>query len=88
MYNALVEILSEDELEDFQQNMLAELAEARPGLDGQEYKITKTALKQVQDLVSLGVFSSETSFLDILVYIIGNSSGTRWSGYDWGDRSP
>lgn len=68
MYNTLVETLSEEELEEFQQAMLAELGQVKPGLDGQEYKITKTALKQVQDLVSLSMFLSGTSFLDVLVY--------------------
>ena len=68
MYNTLVEILSEEELEEFQQAMLTELGQVKPGLDGQEYKITKTALKQIQDLVSLSMFLSGTSFLDVLVY--------------------
>lgn len=60
MYKSLVEILSEDEAEEFQQEMLAELSQVKPGLDGQECKITKTAVKQVQDLVSLVVFPSGT----------------------------
>lgn len=51
MYNHLVEILSEDELEEFQEEMLTELAELNPGFGGQEFKITKSAVKQVQDLV-------------------------------------
>lgn len=78
MYNTLVETLSEEELEEFQQAMLAELGQVKPGLDGQEYKITKTALKQVQDLVSLSMFLSGTSFLDVLVY-----RRQLWDGLNW-----
>ena len=78
MYNTLVETLSEEELEEFQQAMLAELGQVKPGLDGQEYKITKTALKQVQDLVSLSMFLSGTSFLDVLVY-----RQQLWDGLNW-----
>ena len=78
MYNTLVEILSEEELEEFQQAMLAEFGQVKPGLDGQEYKITKTALKQVQDLVSLSMFLSGTSFLEVLVY-----RRQLWDGLNW-----
>ena len=36
MYNTLVKILLEEELEEFQQAILAELGQVKPGLDGQE----------------------------------------------------
>jgi hypothetical protein len=52
MYKQLNESLSGDELEEFQQNMLVELAQSKSETGGQEFKMTKTALKQVQDLVS------------------------------------
>lgn len=52
MYKILTENLSEDELEDYKQNMLVELAEVGPEVERQEFKMTKSALKQVQDLVS------------------------------------
>jgi hypothetical protein len=53
MYSVLLEQLSADKLDEFVEEMVSELAERRPDMDGQEFKITKTALKQVQDLVSL-----------------------------------
>ncbi|EDR04495.1 uncharacterized protein LACBIDRAFT_330671 [Laccaria bicolor S238N-H82] len=52
MYKILMENLSEDELEDYRQNMLVELAEFKPEVDQQEFKMTKLALKQVQDLAT------------------------------------
>lgn len=60
MYNTLLEKLSADELDEFVEDMISELAERRPEMDGQEFKITKTALKQVQDLVSLHPFISSS----------------------------
>jgi hypothetical protein len=66
MYKILAENLSEDELADYQQNMLVELAEARPEVEQQEFKMTKSALKQVQDLVSFNTLSAAT-FSDILI---------------------
>ena len=56
MYNTLLEKLSADELDEFVEDMISELAERRPEMGRQEFKITKTALKQVQDLVSLHPF--------------------------------
>jgi polyhydroxyalkanoate synthesis regulator phasin len=61
LYNSLVEKLSAEEMDKFVEEMVSELAERRPEMDRQEFKITKTALKQVQDLVSLQPFFS--SFL-------------------------
>ena len=66
MYKILMENLSEDELADYQQNMLVELAEARPEVELQEFKMTKSALKQVQDLVNFNTLSAVT-FSDILI---------------------
>jgi len=66
MYKILTENLSEDELADYQQNMLVELAEARPEVELQEFKMTKSALKQVQDLVNFNTLSAVT-FSDILI---------------------
>jgi len=66
MYKILMENLSEDELADYQQNMLVELAEARPEVELQEFKMTKSALKQVQDLVNFNTLSAAT-FSDILI---------------------
>jgi len=66
MYKILTENLSEDELADYQQNMLVELAEARPEVELQEFKMTKSALKQVQDLVNFNTLSAAT-FSDILI---------------------
>jgi len=60
MYTILLEQLSADELDEFVEEMISELAERRPEMDGQEFKITKTALKQVQDLVSLHPFISSS----------------------------
>lgn len=60
MYNTLLETLSEDEMDDFVEEMISDLADRRPEMDGQEFKITKTALKQVQDLVSLHAFISSS----------------------------
>ena len=56
MYNTILEKLSADDLDKFVEEMISELAERRPEMDGQDLKITKTALKQVQDLVSLHPF--------------------------------
>ena len=66
MYKILTENLSEDELADYQQNMLVELAEARPEVEQQEFKMTKSAMKQVQDLVSFNTLSG-AAFSDILI---------------------
>ncbi|EDR03913.1 uncharacterized protein LACBIDRAFT_331064 [Laccaria bicolor S238N-H82] len=52
MYNNIVEKLSADQMDNFVEEMVSELAELRPEMDGQEFKITKTALKQVQDLAT------------------------------------
>lgn len=60
MYGSLLEILSEDELDGFVEEMVVDLAERRPDMDGQDLKITKTALRQVQDLVSLRAFLSSS----------------------------
>lgn len=78
MYNSLMDILSEDEMEEFQQEMLTELSQVKPVLDGQECKMVKTAVKQVQDLVSLGMFPSGTFFLDVRVY-----RQQLWDGPSW-----
>jgi len=59
MYKILMENLSEDKLADYQQNMLVELAEARPEVELQEFKMT-------QDLVSFNTLSAVT-FSDILI---------------------
>ena len=56
MYNTILEKLSADDLDKFVEEMISELAERRPEMDGQDLKITKTALRQVQDLVSLHPF--------------------------------
>ena len=66
MYKILTENLSEDELADYQQNMLVELAEARPEVEQQDFKMTKLAMKQVQDLVSFNTLSG-AAFSDILI---------------------
>ena len=60
MYNTLLETLSENELDDFVEEMISDLADRRPEMHGQEFKITKTALKQVQDLVCLCAFISSS----------------------------
>ena len=77
MYKILTENLSEDELADYQQNMLVELAEARPEAEQQEFKMTKSTLKQVQDLVSFNTLSAAT-FSDILIH-----RQRRWEGRTW-----
>ena len=64
MYNTLLETLSADDLDDFVEDMISELAERRPEMDGQDLKITKTALKQVQDLVSLYPFISSSLLIN------------------------
>ena len=64
MYNTLLETLSADDLDDFVEDMISELAERRPEMDGQDLKITKTALKQVQHLVSLYPFISSSLLIN------------------------
>ena len=66
MYKILTENLSEDELADYQQNMLVELAEARPEVEQQKFKMMKSSMKQVQDLVSFNTLSG-AAFSDILI---------------------
>ncbi|EDQ98612.1 uncharacterized protein LACBIDRAFT_335810 [Laccaria bicolor S238N-H82] len=50
MYKILMENLSEGKLEDYWQNMLVELAGSKSEVEQQEFKMAKSALKQVQDL--------------------------------------
>ena len=49
-----------DKLDEFVEDMISELAECRPEMDRQEFKITKMALKQVQDLANLHPFISSS----------------------------
>ena len=77
MYKQLNRALSGDELEEFQQNMLVELAESKSEMEGQEFKMTKTALKQVQDLVSLHT-SLGATFSNFVV-----CRPQHWEGRTW-----
>jgi hypothetical protein len=74
MYKQLTDALSGEDLEEFQQNMLDELAKSKSETERQAFKMTKTALKQVQDLVSLHP-SCRPTFFNIVV-----CRPQRWEG--------
>ncbi|EDR11676.1 uncharacterized protein LACBIDRAFT_324388 [Laccaria bicolor S238N-H82] len=66
MYNNIVEKLSPEQMDKFVEEMGAELAELRPEMDRQEFKITKTALKQVQDL-AMALGCADVDMIGIII---------------------